>query len=123
MSQGLPGWIASSATHDLANLIAGVVVLIALCYSLYLGYEGWGVQAPQRGGEWPKIKKWQLLVLLGWTLVPPLWFVVEFFFFYKPSWPRDDFELFKYGQDVSAKAWLGISTTLLLLYFGKDLKG
>ena len=34
--------------------------------------------------------------------------------------PPPDIDLFKYGQDVSSKIWLAVSTVLLALYFGKD---
>lgn len=103
----------------------GTVVALALIYSLYLARQGWGVSLPHDGGDWPRVKKWQLAVLIGWTLVPPLWLIAEFFFVYNPRFglrPPIDFELFKYSQDLSAKAWLAVSSTLLILYFGKDLR-
>lgn len=104
---------------------SGLVVVLALLYSLYLARQGWGVSLPHDGGNWPSVKKRQLAVLVGWTLVPPLWFLVEFFFIYNPRFghtPPTDFELFKYSQDLSAKTWLAVSSALLVLYFGKDLK-
>jgi hypothetical protein len=36
--------------------------------------------------------------------------------------PPPDFDVFKHGQDVSAKIWIAVSSVLLVLYFGKDIK-
>jgi hypothetical protein len=56
-----------------------------------------------------------------WVVVPPLWFWMEFcFFFEKGLTPfSNDFEKFKYGQEVSKNLWLAISAILVLIYFGK----
>jgi len=104
---------------------SGTVVVLSLLYSFYLARQGWGVSLPRDEGAWPKVKKRQLVVLICWTIVPPLWLIVEFFFFYNPRFGQTqpvDFELFKYSQDLSAKTWFAVSSTLLILYFGKDLR-
>jgi hypothetical protein len=101
-----------------------VTVMFALAYSLYLAWRGRGTSI-KPDAVWPKVKKQQLVVLIGWTLVPPLWLITEFFFVYQPRFgvpPPVDFELFKHSQDLSAKAWLAVSSTLLILYFGKDIR-
>ncbi|KKI98105.1 hypothetical protein [Prochlorothrix hollandica] len=56
-----------------------------------------------------------------WVIVPPCWFWYEFCFLYeRKNTPfPEDFEKFKYGQELSRNLWLAISAALLLLYFGK----
>ena len=61
-------------------------------------------------------------MLLGfWIIIPPLWLWYEFCFLYeKGRVPfSNDFEKFKYGQELSKNLWISISATLILLYFGQ----
>ncbi len=106
--------------------IAPIVAVCAIVYSLVLAYQGWGASLPKDGSSWPRVKKKQVVVLVGWMLVPPLWFCIEYFLIFKPgaaSHNPAEFELFKYGQDVSSRAWVAIASTLLVLYFGKEMRG
>jgi hypothetical protein len=60
--------------------------------------------------------------LIGfWIIVPPTWLWFEFcFLFEKGKTPfANDFEKFKYAQELSKNLWLSISAILLLIYFGK----
>ena len=70
-------------------------------------------------GNWPdQVKKG----LLGfWIIVPPLWLWFEFcFLFERGKTPfSNDFEKFKYSQELTKNLWLSISVLLLLIYFGK----
>jgi hypothetical protein len=67
--------------------------------------------------------KWKAGVLVFWLLAPPIWFWIEYFAIYRfdPN-AREDWDYFKYSQDVSSKIWLAAVTALTILYFGKDLK-
>jgi len=69
--------------------------------------------------NWPEgIKKG----LLGfWIIIPPLWLWFEFCFLFKDGKApfSNDFEKFKYGQELTKNLWLSISALLLLVYFGK----
>jgi hypothetical protein len=53
----------------------------------------------------------------GWAVIPPAWFLLEYWYS-GPSLLSNDpemknrFDQFKYSQDVSAKLWLGIVTAL-----------
>jgi hypothetical protein len=99
---------------------------LALFYSLFVAYRGWGIFIPDKG-PWPCIKIEQLVLLVIWSLVPPVWFWFEFYFQYLRHWeqntlPPRDFDVFKHGQDVSAKIWIAVSSVLLVLYFGKDIR-
>ncbi|MFZ1008040.1 MAG: hypothetical protein WAN65_14460 [Candidatus Sulfotelmatobacter sp.] len=104
----------------------GTLTTLILCYSLYVGYQGWGVRVPKEG-QWPWIKIEQLVLLVGWSLLPPVWLFFEYFFEYLREWepntqPPPDFDIFKHGQDLAAKMWIAVSSVLLVLYFGKDIK-
>jgi hypothetical protein len=106
--------------------IIGCVSTLALFYSLFVAYRGWGIFIPDKG-PWPCIKIEQLVLLVIWSLVPPVWFWFEFYFQYLRHWeqntlPPRDFDVFKHGQDVSAKIWIAVSSVLLVLYFGKDIR-
>jgi len=107
-----------------SHKIAGIVATVGLGYSLWIAQEGWRCVIPQ-AGPWPQIKIVEAIILVCWTLVPPIWFWFEYFFIYKPprdSAPRPDFDSFKYAQDISAKIWISAVSALLILYFGKDLR-
>lgn len=69
--------------------------------------------------NWPDgIKK----ALLGfWIIVPPTWLWYEFcFLFEKGKTPfSNEFEKFKYAQELSKNLWLSISAILLLVYFDR----
>lgn len=60
--------------------------------------------------------------LIGfWIIIPPLWLWFEFCYLYERGitpFPND-FEKFKYSQELSKNLWLSISAILLLVYFGK----
>jgi hypothetical protein len=47
-----------------------------------------------------------------WVIAPPIWFSFEYFILYKEKGPNNAFESFKYGQDVSAKAWIAFVIVL-----------
>ena len=60
--------------------------------------------------------------LLGfWIIVPPLWLWFEFCFLFDNGKTQfsNNFEKFKYGQELTKNLWLSISALLLLVYFGK----
>jgi len=60
--------------------------------------------------------------LLGfWIIIPPLWLWFEFCFLFKDGKApfSNDFEKFKYGQELTKNLWLSISALLLLVYCGK----
>jgi hypothetical protein len=105
--------------------VAGIVAAAVLIGSVWVGICGWGVAIP-KDAIWPAIKIAETIILLCWTVLPPVWFWLEYYYVYKPpkdARPRDDFESFKYGQDISSKIWLSVVSALLILYFGKDLRG
>ncbi len=52
-----------------------------------------------------RTKYWLLVI---WGIVPPVWFVVEYFFLYLPHGVAGAFDFFRYGQDVASKLWAAV---------------
>jgi hypothetical protein len=104
-----------------AQRLFGTVGAIALIGSLWFARFGWGVKIESRD----PIKVWQAVIVIGWLLVPPIYFWIEYFWLYKKSTApgKPDLETFKYGQDVSSKIWIAATSALLALYFWKDFRG
>jgi hypothetical protein len=50
-------------------------------------------------------QKEQYLLLGAWGILPPVWFLVEYFFIYLPYGIKGSFDYFQYGQSVAAKVW------------------
>jgi hypothetical protein len=61
------------------------------------------------------------IVFSLWIIIPPLWFWLEYCFLFERGLTQfsNNFEKFKYGQELSRNLWLAISAILLLIYFGK----
>jgi hypothetical protein len=48
-------------------------------------------------------------MLLGaWGVLPPVWFLVEYFFIFLPHGVKGSFNFFQYGQSVAAKLWAAV---------------
>lgn len=59
--------------------------------------------------------------LVLWTVVPPVWFWIEYRLLWGHAEPnnRRNLEEFKHGQEVSRNIWLAFVAILAALYFGK----
>lgn len=118
--------MATFARNKTAYQLAGYSAAVAICLTVYLEVRGWGVTI-SAGQPWPKVKIAQLIMLLAWTVLPPVWLWYEYWFLYlkdhRPGHPLPmDLELFKYGQDLSAKMWIAGTSSVLVLYFWKDIR-
>lgn len=61
-------------------------------------------------------------MLMGiWIIVPPFWLWFEFCYLYDRGLTPfpNDFEKYKYSQELTKNLWLAISAILVLIYFGK----
>lgn len=48
-------------------------------------------------------------ILLGaWGILPPVWFLIEYFYLYLPYGLKGSFEYFDYGQSVASKVWAAV---------------
>ena len=100
---------------------AGKLATAALLGSLTLAFFGWG-QKVESGG----IKIAQVIVLVLWTLVPPIWFWAEYIFLFRDAFPEvteQKLNELKTQQDLSSKIWIATASVLLILYFWKDIGG
>jgi len=61
-------------------------------------------------------------ILLGaWGILPPIWFLVEYFYIYLPYGIKGSFDYFQYGQNVASKVWGAIFALISIsLYSSKD---
>jgi hypothetical protein len=48
------------------------------------------------------------LLLGAWGILPPIWFLVEYFFIFLPYGIKGSFDYFQYGQNVASKVWAAI---------------
>ncbi|EIC29939.1 MULTISPECIES: hypothetical protein [Methylomicrobium] len=48
------------------------------------------------------------LLLVAWGILPPVWFVVEYFFIFLPYGAPGSFGFFQYGQDIASKLWAAV---------------
>ena len=108
--------------YKITSFLAGAIVI----GTLWLAYIGWGVSITS-GKPWPKVKIAQALVFVCWLILPPYYFWLEYWTIYlRDHEPGDkipeDLELFKYGQELSARIWVAATSAVLVLYFGKDLR-
>lgn len=61
------------------------------------------------------------LLLVAWGVIPPTWFLVEYFFLYLPFGLPDSFGYFQYGQNVASKLWAAVFALIsIALYTEKD---
>ena len=86
--------------------------------ALLLGPLGFGDPL----GSDHSFKAVRVVLLVLWTVGPPVWFWYEFFYLYKRVRNPEDWDRFKHGQDQSAKIWLALVAVLFGLYFGKDFR-
>lgn len=62
------------------------------------------------------------LLLGGWAILPPVWFLVEYFFIYLPYGLKGSFEYFQYGQDIASKLWAAVLGLISLSLYSSSGK-
>jgi hypothetical protein len=109
-------------TYDTARRWLSWSFAIALVGSLCLA--PWS--DPKHPEFWNHARLSKAAVVALWIILPPIWFWYEYFFMPWDETGRgsqsENLERFKYGQDISSKIWIAVSTALLMLYFGKDIR-
>ncbi|MGH8552835.1 MAG: hypothetical protein ACRESZ_02920 [Methylococcales bacterium] len=48
------------------------------------------------------------ILLVAWGILPPVWFVIEYFFIFLPYGNQGAFVFFQYGQDIASKLWAAV---------------
>lgn len=67
----------------------------------------------------PVIQKYRLLV--AWAIIPPAWFVLEYFLVFLPHGVKGSLPYFEYGQGIAAKLWAAMVALIsVVLYTDKD---
>lgn len=63
------------------------------------------------------------VILAVWTLGVPCWFAYEFWWVYRcyGNHSKEEFEIFKHGQELANRIWLALVAVLSILYFGREL--
>jgi|GEM_PF-1880303 len=97
-------------SHGITFLI--VFALAAMALTLwYLAREG-------------TARRHKLFLLVAWGVIPPCWFLVEYFFLFLPFGVKDSFGFFQYGQSVAAKVWGAVFALIsVTLYTSRDKDG
>jgi hypothetical protein len=94
-------------------LVSGGLALVSLLLA-FVPWPFWDEAGPTKASTIGRG-----IVLALWTIVPPLYFLIE----YAQSNEDDPDEVarLKYLQDLSSKLWAGMLAALTILYFGKDI--
>lgn len=66
--------------------------------------------------------KEQYLLLGAWGILPPVWFLVEYFFLYLPYGVKGSFNYFQYGQSVAAKVWAAVFALISVSIYNSKAK-
>lgn len=61
----------------------------------------------------------KMLLLGAWGILPPIWFLVEYFFIYLPYGVKGSFNYFQYGQSVAAKVWAAVLALISVSIYNK----
>ena len=56
-----------------------------------------------------------LMLAALWTVCAPIWFFLEYHFFYRKAPGQGSWELFKHGQQLAIAVWAGIAAALYAL--------
>jgi len=89
-----------------AGVIGVVMTLVSIAYATVL------VWPPQLD----KNAQAKLFAMAAvWGVGGPMWFFIEYFFFYRKAGLVDTWDLFKQGQQVSAAIWAGLSVSFAAL--------
>jgi hypothetical protein len=112
-------------TNKRRYIWVGAVTSFGVISTMLLAWYGWGIPILE-GQSWSDVKVAQVVMLIAWTVIPPTWFWYEYWFIYLKDYHSDEtapenFELFKYGQDLSAKIWLAIVSSTFVIFFWKDI--
>ncbi len=59
------------------------------------------------------------VILAGWAIAPPIWLFIEYQLFDREKESPQEFEHFKYGQQLVRNVWIGMVIFLAALYLGK----
>jgi len=101
------------------TVIGGFFLLVTIVLAVLWQYPD-STAAPAAPAPTWKAKwcRWlPKLILAGWLIGPPVWFWFDYFFIFKQYGDfKEHFEHFKYGQEVCAKVWAGVTVFLYAIH-------
>jgi hypothetical protein len=109
---GWIGWV---------GLAGGICAVVSLGLGFYWLHKQSEQTDADKRREYMRVPK--SLILGAWVLLPPLWFFLEYIYFYRWWGKPECFEAFKYSQDLGSKGWAGMVAVLGVLFFGKEIVG
>jgi hypothetical protein len=86
------------------------ISLASLAVGGTAGLFAWKWDALQKHG----LPLWVLLVGAIWLLGPPLWFLLEWYFWH-PNRTPDEIAVFKYNQDLAKNFWFAFAGIVVML--------
>ena len=85
------------------DVFALIIVFLGPLATLWIIYDSWTTKRID-----------YLYVAIGaWAVLPPIWFLLEYFLVYRKYGEPGTFELFKYGQDLAKAVWAGTLGVLI----------
>lgn len=101
-----------------ARALAVALVLATACGVVWYSYfakitlvnGSFVVSGPERPLEYGL--RFLALCWALWVIGPPVWFAIEFFYLFDHSLPERDVSRFKYGQELTTKAWATVVVVL-----------
>jgi hypothetical protein len=63
------------------------------------------------------------VLLVAWGIVPPIWFLVEYYFIFMPYGAKHSFQFFEYSQSVAAKVWAAVFALITISLYKDREKG
>ena len=87
------------------NVVGGMFLISAVLFIATVIFMGLATTTRSMGAK---------CLLILWAVAPPVWFLFEHFFIWKP---KPDFPEFKHGQEPSRNIWLAFVGVILALYF------
>ena len=84
-------------------IAVGVVAVVGTICIAYHALSSTSVRSAQ-----PTLLK----LAAAWAVGAPVWFFVEYYFFYKKAAAPGSWDLFKHGQQLAIAVWAGFAATL-----------
>jgi|688.fasta_scaffold1007932_1 hypothetical protein len=94
-------------THDKLKAIRALVSSLAIFAAL----ASWWLVS-----SYPKCNEWITLVIVVWSVGPPIWFACESWLFDAVSGDKPSHEALKRGQELATKFWAGIAAALFAIH-------
>lgn len=86
----------------------GILAIVLAIMSLYQG-----------AGRKVRFLPPPYVVIISWILIPPVWFVAEYFFIYRNFGNALAYDEFKFVESITSKCWAAMVAALVFMYQGQ----